>query len=381
MVRRHPAHHRLARPELAAANRALRVRSPACGGWHSPSSVAGWPPADLDGAARVDDALTPNSGLGSPAFADRGIYELSPATPVDSPPLVQAPASVSVAESTTVIVNMTVSDPNGDPIASLGADLSGLPAGSDAVFAANATHTAGTLTWHTTRNDGRTAPYPVTFTAANALAGAATTQIQVIDVPDQAPVVSAPGSLRVSKNAAVTVNVTAKDPDGDAILSLTADSSTLGGDAAFTAAPDHRSGTLTWTASRTGNFTVTFRASNALTGTAQTALHVKNHAVLALSTPEEPDARPLSMPTLSQALPDPTRGDAEFELDLPRAARVEWAVFDLQGRALLDESRFAGAGRVPLRWSRDPRSAGEGVYFARVRVDRQAFVRRFHIVP
>ena len=39
------------------------------------------------------------------------------------------------------------------------------------------------------------------------------------------------------------------------------------------------------------------------------------------------------------------------------------------------------SGRVLLRWSRDPLSAGEGVYFARVRVDRQTFVRRFHVIP
>ena len=90
-------------------------------------------------------------------------------------PVVNAPSSVSFTESTTVTVNVTASDPNGDPITSLSADLTSLPAVNDAVFVKNGTNTAGTLTWHTTRNDGRTAPYPVTFTASNALTGTATT--------------------------------------------------------------------------------------------------------------------------------------------------------------------------------------------------------------
>src|SRR5207249_674869 len=169
------------------------------------ASVASWPAFDLAGAPRVDDPQSPNTGFGSPAFADRGPFEFSPGTPTDSPPVVNAPSSVSFTESTTVTVNVTASDPNGDPITSLSADLTSLPAVNDAVFVKNGTNTAGTLTWHTTRNDGRTAPYPVTFTASNALTGTATTQVQVIDVPDRAPVVTAPTNVHVARGASVVV--------------------------------------------------------------------------------------------------------------------------------------------------------------------------------
>ena len=44
--------------------------------------------------------------------------------------------------------------------------------------------------------------------------GQATTSIVVVDVPDRAPVVTAPADVRVAKNSAVTVNVTAIDPIG-----------------------------------------------------------------------------------------------------------------------------------------------------------------------
>lgn len=78
--------------------------------------------------------------------------------------------------------------------------------------------------------------------------------------------------------------------------------------------------------------------------------------------------------------PNPTRGPAVMEFDLPRASQVRLQVFDMQGRALgtLAEGTFA-AGRHQASWS-GRTSAGPvaaGVYYARLEVAGQQFVRRF----
>src|SRR5438477_364933 len=63
----------------------------------------------------------------------------------------------------------------------------------------------------------------------------------------------------------------------------------------------------------------------------------------------------------------------------PFAAHVNWAVYDLPGRAVWHESSRLDAGTSVLRWSgrtRDGHRAGAGLYYARVRVDGAAYVRR-----
>src|SRR6185295_93502 len=114
-------------------------------------------------------------------------------------------------------------------------------------------------------------PYSVTFTATNSLTGSATTAITVNNV-DRAPAVTAPATAPGSENQPLTVNVTATDPDGEAITSLTASGVPAG--ANFTPGPGNTSGTLSWTPGYTqaGPYTVTFTATNALTGSASTAL-------------------------------------------------------------------------------------------------------------
>src|SRR5207247_963506 len=99
---------------------------------------------------------------------------------VDLPPAVTAPSNVPATETSPVTVTVQAGDEDGDPIASLTADLSGLPAGNNAVFTPGPGNTAGTLTWTPTYNDAGS--YTVTFTAANALSGSAGTVLRVIDV-------------------------------------------------------------------------------------------------------------------------------------------------------------------------------------------------------
>jgi hypothetical protein len=193
-------------------------------------------------------------------------------TAIDNAPVVVAPATASVNENGQVTVNVTASDPDGEAITALTADLANLPVGHNAVFTPNPSKTAGTLTWTPTFADGRAAAYNVTFSATNALSGAATTAITVNNI-DRAPVVTAPATAATPRSAVMTVNITAVDPDGDAITSLTASLVALpvGNNAVFTANASKTGGTLTWTpqaADGVGPYNVTFTALNALSGNA-----------------------------------------------------------------------------------------------------------------
>src|SRR6185369_1189271 len=99
------------------------------------------------------------------------------------------------------------------------------------------------------------------------LSGSATTNITITNV-DRAPVVTAPATQSAASNTLLTFTVTAADPDGDAIASLTA--APLPAGATFTAGAGNTSGTFSWTPTnaQAGSYNVTFTASNALSGTA-----------------------------------------------------------------------------------------------------------------
>ncbi len=368
-----------------------RFVNPAAGDFHvqwgssaidlADATVPGWPSNDLAGHQRLDDPFMTDGGVGSPTFGDAGLYESIPA---DSPPTVIAPLTRGANEGTTFTIQVTASDFNGDPIDQMNADLSSLPQGNNAIFVANELGTAGTFTWTTTRADGRAAPYPVVFRASNALTGSATTSITVVDIPGRAPVMTAPSEVNAVKNSAVTVHVTASDPDGDAITSLTADLSKLGGNAAFVASSDKRSGTLTWTPTKKNKFDVTFTARNALTGTVKTRIDVRNSLTDENGgqvSSQQPDVTPDALPAvleLSNAVPNPGRADGvSFVLRLPQGTHVNWSVFDIQGRELFSESRLAPAGSLTLRFDPARHRDSPGVFFARVRAGEAVLVRRF----
>ena len=232
------------------------------------SGVTNWPALDADGQARVDDPATANTGTGPIAYGDRGSFEYVNVG-VPHPPVVTAPGTASGTENVLLTVNITASDPDGDPITSLTA--SGLPAG--ATFAAGVGNTSGTLSWTPSAGQGGT--YPVTFTASNALSGSATTILK-IGVPDRAPTVTAPATYSGSENTPVVVNISASDPDGDPISSLTATGLPSG--AIFTPGGNNTTGQLTWTPTYTqaGSYTVTFTAANGLSGSASTVLTIAN---------------------------------------------------------------------------------------------------------
>jgi hypothetical protein len=236
------------------------------------------------------------SGVGStsgtfswtPAFSQAGSYTLtftavnalsgSAATAltvanVDRAPVVFAgPASRSVAEGANLNFTVTATDADGDAIASITASSS--PATTGSTFTANATNTSGTFDWTTPAGSSGTS-YVVTFTASNAISGSAST---TIFVGDRAPVVTAPATVTIPENSPESFTVTATDPDGDPITSLTPASSPPTPGSTFTVNGTNTSGTFSWTPSFTaaGSYTVTFTASNALSGTAQTTILVCN---------------------------------------------------------------------------------------------------------
>ncbi len=167
---------------------------------------------DLDGDLRDDLVSTT-------AFASRLLILLNRgcAPARDRPPKVKAVSSLAATENSPVSVTVTASDPDGAAIASLTADVSGLPVGNNAAFTTNASHAAGTFTWTPTFNDARELPYIVTFTAVNALSGSATTRITVANV-NRGPAASAGGPYTAFVNSPLTFDGGgSSDPDGDAL--------------------------------------------------------------------------------------------------------------------------------------------------------------------
>jgi hypothetical protein len=115
-----------------------------------------------------------------------------------------------------------------------------------------------------------------------------TLSVNTLDLPadnaatlraDRSPILSAPKTVEGSPGSAISITVTAADPDGEAISTLTTDLSGLppGNNAAFASNGTHTSGTFTWTpaASDSGTYAVTFRGANVLVGYAGTEIHVR----------------------------------------------------------------------------------------------------------
>src|ERR1044072_2005314 len=102
-----------------------------------------------------------------------------------APVLAGAPASVTDTAGRPVVVDVRVSDPDDDPIDSLTADLSRLPANNDAVFVPGSDNVSGQLRWTPAASD--TGTYVVVFWAANALAASISTGIDARGAPPRPP--------------------------------------------------------------------------------------------------------------------------------------------------------------------------------------------------
>ncbi len=185
---------------------------------------------------------------------------------VDRAPVVTVAASPSVVEGQPIVLPVTVSDPDGDAVASLVADLSRLPHAGNPSFTPAGDHLSGTFQWTPPVGWTRTLPFLAIFTATNTVSASATSEIHVLPLVNLPPVVTAPDFIEGDEGTLVTVNVTAIDPEGDPIGSLTADLSGLpvGNNAVFTVNADKTAGVLTWTPTfgDSGLYPLRFTATN-----------------------------------------------------------------------------------------------------------------------
>jgi hypothetical protein len=193
--------------------------------------------------------VTPSLSATTAPSSDGRTTGLAPST-INKGPIVSSTGLVSVQTKSTLTVSATATEDTGISLArSLGgatgsiaqgttgiiafnADLSDLPPGNNAIF---------TL--------------------------------------DQEPVVSAPSTFTIDSDVAFAFSVSASDPDGEALLGLTASLNVLpaGNTATFTPNGTFTSGTFSWTPRPVdaGTFAIEFTSFNALVGKATTNLTVR----------------------------------------------------------------------------------------------------------
>ena len=317
-----------------------------------PGDTAGtfsWTPA-FGQSASFNVTFTASNALSSSAVTIVAVSN------VDRAPVVAAPTSVHAIEGQPVTFDVHAADPDGHGIHSLTA--TDLPEG--ATFTPAAGDSVGTFSW--TPAFGQSGSFPVTFTAANSLTGTAVTTVTVGNV-DRPPVVAVQTSLTTNDGQLLSLQVIASDADGDSILSLTA--TDLPDGATFTSNAAHTQGTFLWTpsAAQASQFTVTFTATNALTGSASIEI-----TVLAV-TAVDPAAAIPARPILS---PSPIRSRSTLSFYLPAPGPLDVGIHDAAGRRVrhVASEREAAAGVHHLEI--DGRSdSGErlasGVYFYSIR--------------
>jgi hypothetical protein len=172
-------------------------------------------------------------------------------------PRLALPAEVRIDEGTPVEFQVSATDPDGTPIASLTA--TGPPLAAGATFTVDASGAVGTFRW--TPGYAAAGIHQVDFTATNDKSRTAPTVFFVQNV-NRAPSVAAPASAAGDEGALVSVVVSADDPDGEAV-SLTA--APLPANASF-ADLGGGDGSLVWYPEydQSGDYPVTFTGRDAL---------------------------------------------------------------------------------------------------------------------
>jgi streptogramin lyase len=100
----------------------------------------------------------------------------------DEAPIVTAPTDLLAYVGFPVEIDVTVDDPDGQPVESLVADASRLPSGAGARLVSSVPLRGGRWTWTPTDRDVLLEPHTVTFTASNALSDWARTRLLVAPV-------------------------------------------------------------------------------------------------------------------------------------------------------------------------------------------------------
>lgn len=192
----------------------------------------------------------------------------------NSDPILAAIGDKSVHENATLTFSISASDPDGDPITY---SATGLPAGAD--------FSGQTFSW--TPAYGQAGSYQVTFIASDGWSrDTETITITVIKV-NRAPILSEIGDRSIDQDRSLTFDVTAIDPDGDAVAYS---ASGLPSGASF------ENGTFDWTpsASQIGAHDVAFAASD---GDLQ-----DTETVTIFVAPARPDD---TAPTVARCAPEP----------------------------------------------------------------------------
>jgi hypothetical protein len=176
------------------------------------------------------------------------------------PPVVTAPATLSVGAGLALSFTPAATDEDGDHVTMT---ATGVPAG--ATFTDNGNNSA-TFLWATSTTAAGT--YTITVTGDDGHGGTdtAVTIITVFEVGGNvAPVLTVPATKTVNEGATLTFNVSATDANTD-IVNLTASGLPTG---ATFMDHDNNTGTFTWmpASDQSGTYTVTFMADDGHGGT------------------------------------------------------------------------------------------------------------------
>ncbi len=273
-------------------------------------------------------------------------------------PVVTAPSLVVGREDSVLTVAVTVTDPDGDAITQLSADLSRLPQGSDAVFVRAPDFASGVLTWHPTFADsGR---YTVTFSASNTLAGAATAALHVLDIDRSPQLAVSVSPVTVTEDSLFTLSLTASDADGHPISALSAAllPAPVGSAPVFTPGPGLTSATFSWRPSYSdaGSHVVTFTASNALVGSLAVPVEVMNV-----------DRRPVVTAPAAVAAPEGVPLTLGFTIADPDSDAITTLLADLSELPQVNDAVFtAGPGNRTATFTWTPSFADSGFYHVSV---------------
>jgi hypothetical protein len=239
---------------------------------------------------------TTNATTGSihlaPGFSDAGIYPPTtyPATVrasdgslsddksltitvnnVNRPPTLVQPSDMTVTEAGTADQTLTGFDPDGEALTFTKATGPGFMTVTTTTPTTGSVHLApivgdlGTHEASATASDGTlrdTKSFTITVSPGSV---------------DRAPAVAAPSAINGEEGGVIAFSVSASDPDGDAIASFTAEFSLPeGNDASFTTDVSKTTGNFVWhpKSGDAGSYSVTFTASNGLSGSATTELGV-----------------------------------------------------------------------------------------------------------
>ena len=239
------------------------------------SGVFNWTPAV---GQQGNYNITFSAMSGSPGRAADNVTTMLTIGPQDLIPVIVAPGTVNGRANHLITFTATCTDPLGEAITFFnltGSQNTPLPDG--ATWTTNAAKSVGTFTWTPTMAQVGTVNLRYRATDAEPFplqVGPEQYTTKIIVSADRAPAVTAPATVAGAEGSPLAVNVTAADPDGDAIASLAASGLPFG--ATFSSNPAHTAGTVDWTPdfSQAGAYTFTFTASNLLAGSAASAVNV-----------------------------------------------------------------------------------------------------------